>query len=96
MSSNNILTRTRCANAKTYGRFSAPVNNERKKPDNDQEADKDQTEFLRNEFCARLSDIRKESREQRADEGGSGRNNPLAHRAYGEKPARSNRRGDRH
>src|SRR5262245_40694802 len=61
---------------------------------NDQEAGKDQTEFLRNEFCARLSDVRKESREQRADEGGSGRNNSLAHRAYGEKPAKSNRRGD--
>src|SRR5262249_41645868 len=62
--------------------------------DNDQEADKDQTEFLRNELCARLSDVRKESREQRSDEGGSGRNNPLAHRAYGKKPAKSNRRGN--
>src|SRR5215471_2641962 len=32
MSSHNIPTRTRCANAKTQGRFSAPVNDERKKP----------------------------------------------------------------
>src|SRR5262245_55730667 len=49
---------------------------------NDQEADKAQTEVLLNEFCVRLSDVRKESREQRADEGGSGRNNPLAHRPF--------------
>src|SRR5262245_50279956 len=47
------------------------------------EVDNDQTEFLRNELCACLSDVRKESREQRSDEGGSGRNNPLAYRAYG-------------
>src|SRR5262249_51047315 len=62
--------------------------------DNDQEADNDQTAFLRNEFCARLSAVRKESREQRSDEGGSRRNNPLAHRAYGEKPAKSHGRGN--
>jgi hypothetical protein len=31
--------------------------------DNEQEADKDQTEFLRNELCVRLSDVRKESGE---------------------------------
>jgi hypothetical protein len=31
--------------------------------DNDQEADEVQTEFLRNELCARLSDVRKESGE---------------------------------
>ena len=32
MSSHNIPTRTRCADAKTHGRFSAPVNDEREKP----------------------------------------------------------------
>src|SRR5262249_39450101 len=32
MSSHNIPTRTRCADAKTHGRFSAPVNDEMEKP----------------------------------------------------------------
>ena len=32
MSSHNIPTRTRCADAKTHGRFSVPVSDERKKP----------------------------------------------------------------
>src|SRR6516225_8626676 len=32
MSSHNLPTRTRCADAKRNGRFSAPVNDEREKP----------------------------------------------------------------
>jgi hypothetical protein len=46
------------------------VNEEMGETDNDQKADQGQTAFLRNEFCARLSDVRQESREQRSDQVG--------------------------